>query len=116
LSLGADTVVGNEVSTSHGGLPLKRKARKSAVWSPGEVGGEDHCGSGRASVRKLKIRLMQSQWLNETILSFPVTWANKGIVIPAIVVLIGMLAIGLLLMPGALRWIWRGLRRWWGGR
>jgi hypothetical protein len=31
----------------------------------------------------------------------------------AAVVFFGMLAVGLLLMPGALRWLWRALRRWW---
>ena len=43
----------------------------------------DQPGSGKTRVQKLKIRLMQSQWFSETIISFPVTWANTGIVIPA---------------------------------
>jgi len=58
----------------------------------------------------------ETDWLHETILTFPVSWANRGIVIPAIVVVIVMLAVGLLLMPGALRWLWRALRRYCRGR
>jgi hypothetical protein len=52
-------------------------------------------------------------WLSEHVLDFRSLGAYLG---AAIVVFLGMLAVGLLLMPGALRWFWRRLRRWWGGR
>ena len=55
---------------------------------------------------------MQSEtaWLSEHGVDFRSLGAEVG---PAIVVFLGMLAVGLLLMPGALRWLWRALRRWW---
>jgi len=58
---------------------------------------------------------MQSEtaWLSEHALDFSSLGAEVG---AAIVVFLVMLAIGLLLIPGALRWLWRRLRRWWGGR
>ena len=59
--------------------------------------------------------LMQSEtaWLSEHAVDFSSMGAEVG---AAIVVFLGMLAVGLLLLPGALRWLWRRLRRRWGGR
>jgi hypothetical protein len=58
---------------------------------------------------------MQSvtEWISRHALDFePVgIYVGAGIAVPLV-----MLAMGLLLMPGALRWLWRRLRRWWGGR
>ena len=58
---------------------------------------------------------MQSEtaWLSEHAVDFSSMGAEVG---GAIVVFLGMLAVGLLLLPGALRWLWQRLRRRWGGR
>ena len=61
---------------------------------------------------------MQSEtaWLHEHVIDFTSVGAKMSIQITAIVAFFVLLAIGLVLMPGALRWVWRRLPRWWGGR
>jgi hypothetical protein len=56
---------------------------------------------------------MQSEtaWLHEHVIDFTSVGAKMSIQITVIVAFFVILAIGLVLMPGALRWVWR----WWRG-
>ena len=60
---------------------------------------------------------MQSEtaWPSEHVIDFTSVAAVVGSQITAIVIICVVLAIGLALMPGALRWAWRYVKRWWRG-
>ena len=60
---------------------------------------------------------MQSEtaWPSEHVIDFTSVAAKLGSQITVIAIIGVALAIGLALMPGALRWVWRYVKRRWRG-